>query len=246
MSKGDGKAEKQAAFAAHILTLYPEMFPGPLGHSLAGRGLANGDWSLSVSQIRDFAADRHHTVDGPPFGGGAGMVMRPDVLARAIDATLEQAGPVDRLIYFSPRGRRLDQELVRELSACRSVLCLCGRFEGVDERLLETRNIEEVSLGDFILSGGELAALALLDAVVRLLPGVTGNAASLEEESFESGLLEYPQYTRPVVFEGRTVPEVLLSGHHEKIKAWRQRQAEEVTKQRRADLWERWSGKHLK
>ncbi len=177
MSAEGKESEKQAAFAAHILTLYPDMFPGPLGHSLAGRGLANGDWSLDVTQIRDFTEDRHHTVDGPPFGGGAGMVMRPDILANAIDATLEQAGPVDRLIYFSPRGRQMDQAYVRELAASRRILCICGRFEGVDERLLETRNIEEVSLGDFILSGGEVAALALLDAVVRLLPGVTGNKA---------------------------------------------------------------------
>ncbi len=237
----DGKErDKQAAFAAHILTLYPDMFPGPLGHSLAGRGLANGDWSLDVSHIRDFAEDKHHTVDGPPFGGGAGMVMRPDILAKAIDATLDQATPVDRVIYFSPRGRQMDQKFVRELATSRRIVCICGRFEGIDERLLETRNIEEVSLGDFILSGGELAALALLDAVVRLLPGVTGNQASLNEESFETGLLEYPQYTRPAVWEGRDVPEVLLSGHHEKIEAWRQRQAEEVTKERRVDLWERW------
>ncbi|MFC4272007.1 tRNA (guanosine(37)-N1)-methyltransferase TrmD [Sneathiella chungangensis] len=226
-------------WTAHILSLFPEMFPGPLGHSLAGKGLEDGAWNLTVRDIRDFAIGKHRNVDDSPFGGGAGMVMRPDVLGPAIDAALAGSDNVTRVIYFSPRGRVMDQAFVRELSDGPGAVMVCGRFEGVDQRVLETRNVEEVSLGDFILSGGEIAALALLDAVVRLLPGVTGNRESLEEESFADGLLEYPHYTRPPVWEGRTVPEVLLSGHHEKIKEWRLRQSEELTKERRRDLWDR-------
>ncbi|WP_443024158.1 tRNA (guanosine(37)-N1)-methyltransferase TrmD [Sneathiella sp.] len=225
-------------WTAHILSLYPEMFPGPLGESLAGKGLSEKAWNLNVTNIRDFAAGKHRNVDDSPFGGGAGMVMRPDVLGAAIDATVEASKGIERLIYFSPRGRTLDQAFIRELAEGPGAVMICGRFEGVDERVLEARDVEEVSLGDFVMSGGEIAALALLDAVVRLLPGVTGNSLSLEEESFSDGLLEYPHYTRPPVWEDRTVPEVLLSGHHEKIKEWRQRQSEELTKQRRRDLWD--------
>lgn len=226
-------------WTAHILSLYPEMFPGPLGGSLAGKGLSEKAWDLNVTNIRDFSVGKHRNVDDSPFGGGAGMVMRPDVLGAAIDATIAVSEGVDRLLYFSPRGRIMDQAFVRELADGPGAVMVCGRFEGIDQRVLDAREIEEVSLGDFVLSGGEIAALALLDAVVRLLPGVTGNSVSLEEESFADGLLEYPHYTRPPVWEDRTVPEVLLSGHHEKIKEWRQRQSEEITKQRRRDLWER-------
>ncbi|MEX0583478.1 MAG: tRNA (guanosine(37)-N1)-methyltransferase TrmD [Sneathiella sp.] len=227
-------------WTAHILSLFPEMFPGPLGLSLAGKGLEEGAWDLKVSNIRDFAKGKHRVVDDSPFGGGAGMVMRPDVLAPAIDAALASTEGMMRVIYFSPRGRAIDQAFVRGLADGPGAVMVCGRFEGVDERVLETRNVEEVSLGDFILSGGEIAALALLDAVVRLIPGVTGNRESLEEESFADGLLEYPHYTRPPVWEGRSVPEVLLSGHHERIREWRRRQSEELTKERRRDLWDRW------
>lgn len=233
--------EKDAVWGAHVLTLYPEMFPGPVGQSLAGRGLETGAWDLKVTNIRDYSVGKHHTVDDSPFGGGAGMVMRPDVLANAIDAAKEASGAEKRLMYFSPRGRVMDQAFIREVAEGPGAILVCGRFEGIDQRVLDARNVEEVSLGDFILSGGEVAALAMLDAVVRLLPGVTGNQSSLEEESFETGLLEYPHYTRPAVWEDRHVPEVLLSGHHEKIREWRQRCSEELTKQRRADLWKRWS-----
>tara|TARA_R100000005_G_scaffold95557_2_gene77523 strand:- start:21049 stop:21750 length:702 start_codon:yes stop_codon:yes gene_type:complete len=229
-------------WTAHILSLFPEMFPGPLGCSLAGKGLERGDWAMTVTDIRDYATDRHRTVDDSPFGGGAGMVMRPDIVGAAIDAARKGSDGVTKVVYFSPRGRVMDQALVRELAEGPGAILLCGRFEGVDQRVLDARDVEEVSLGDFILSGGEIAALALMDAVVRLLPGVTGNSASLEEESFADGLLEYSHYTRPPVWEGRSVPEVLLSGHHEKIREWRQRQSEELTKERRRDLWDRHKG----
>lgn len=231
----------QKIWSAHVLTLYPDMFPGPVGQSLAGRGLENGAWDLKVSNIRDYAVGKHHVVDDSPFGGGAGMVMRPDVLGSAIDAARAVSGEDKRLIYFSPRGRVMNQKLVREIAEGPGAILVCGRFEGIDQRVIEARQMEEVCLGDFVLSGGEVAALALLDSVVRLLPGVTGNQESLKEESFETGLLEYPHYTRPPVWEGRDVPEVLLSGHHKKIREWRQRCSEEVTKQRRTDLWDRWS-----
>jgi tRNA (guanine37-N1)-methyltransferase len=225
-----------AAWTATMLTIFPEMFPGPLGHSLAGKALREGLWRLETVDIRDFARDKHRSVDDAPFGGGPGMVMRPDVLDAAI-AGAHGAGP---LIYLSPRGRPLDQGRVRELAAGPGVTLLCGRFEGVDERLLEARGAEEVSLGDFVLSGGEPAAIALIDSCVRILPGVIGAAETLAEESFERGLLEYPQYTRPQTWQGRAVPEVLLSGHHERIRAWRLAQAEEITQRRRPDLWERY------
>jgi tRNA (guanine37-N1)-methyltransferase len=224
-------------WTAKVLTIFPEMFPGPLGFSLAGRALAAGLWALETVDIRRFARDKHASVDDAPFGGGPGMVMRPDV----VDAAFEAAEPVSRRIYLTPRGRLLDQALVRELAAVPSVAILCGRFEGVDERVLEARAVEQVSLGDFVLSGGEPAAMALMDACVRLLPGVMGKAESLAEESFERGLLEYPHYTRPQVWRGRPVPEVLLSGHHERIRRWRQEQAEQITRERRPDLWHRYA-----
>ena len=225
-------------FAATVLTLYPEMFPGPLGQSLAGRALGQGIWSLDTVQIRDFATDKHRSVDDTPAGGGAGMVMRADVLASAVDHVLERR-PDAPLLAMTPRGRPLTQTLVRDLAAGPGVSILCGRFEGIDERLFEARPIMPVSIGDYILSGGETAAIVLLDACVRLLPGVMGAASSGEEESFESGLLEYPHYTRPQMWEGRAIPEVLRSGDHAKIAAWRKAMAEADTRSRRPDLLER-------
>ena len=225
-------------WAATILTLYPDMFPGPLGHSLAGRALAERIWSLETVQIRDFATDRHRSVDDTPAGGGVGMVMRADVLARAVDDVLERR-PEAPLLAMTPRGAPLTQERVRELAGGPGVSILCGRFEGIDERLFEARPIVPVSIGDYVLSGGETAAFVLLDACVRLLPGVMGQPSSGEEESFESGLLEYPHYTRPFEWEGRTIPEVLRSGDHAKIAAWRKAKAEEETRLRRPDLIER-------
>lgn len=222
-------------FKASVLTLYPEMFPGALGLSLAGRALEAGTWSLEAIQIRDFAADRHRTVDDTPAGGGAGMVMRADVLAKAIDHAAPPGDARPRLL-MSPRGKPLTQARVRDLAAGPGAVILCGRFEGVDQRLIEARGLQEVSIGDFILSGGEPAALVLLDAVVRLLPGVMGNSVSGEEESFENGLLEHPHYTRPQEFEGRPIPEVLISGNHKKIAAWRRAESEALTKERRPDL----------
>lgn len=223
------------SFRATVLTLYPEMFPGHLGHSLSGRAIERGDVSIEAVQIRDFATDRHRSVDDTPAGGGAGMVLRPDVLAAAIDATAPANDTRPRLL-MSPRGRPLTQARVRELAAGPGAVIVCGRFEGVDERVIEARALEEVSIGDYLLSGGEPAALTLLDAVIRLLPGVMGNASSGGEESFENGLLEYPQYTRPAVFEGREIPAVLTSGHHGAIRDWRHRQSVELTRRRRPDL----------
>ncbi|MYL98299.1 tRNA (guanosine(37)-N1)-methyltransferase TrmD [Novosphingobium sp. FGD1] len=225
-------------FAATVLTLYPDMFPGPLGVSLAGRAMAEGKWSLAPVQIRDFAADKHRTVDDTPAGGGAGMVLKPDVLAAAIDhaRTLSPEAPV---LAMTPRGKPITQPRIRELAAGPGVTILCGRFEGFDERIFAGRNVEEVAVGDVVLSGGECAALMVLDACIRLLPGVMGAPSSGTEESFEDGLLEYPHYTRPTEWEGRTIPEVLRSGDHAKIAAWRKRQAEEDTRLRRPDLWER-------
>ncbi|MGC2856148.1 tRNA (guanosine(37)-N1)-methyltransferase TrmD [Novispirillum sp. DQ9] len=240
-------ADAQAGFRAVVMTLFPEMFPGPLGCSLAGKGLADGRWSLETVDIRDFARDKHRTVDDTPFGGGAGMVMRPDVIDAAIDASWprlpapEGTGErLGRLVYLTPRGRVLDQTVVRELAAEPAVTVLCGRYEGVDQRVLDAWEPLEISLGDFVLSGGEAAAITLLDAVVRLLPGVVGKTESLEDESFERGLLEYPLYTRPADWQGRSVPEVLLSGHHAKVAAWRLAQSEEITRRRRPDLWDRY------
>jgi tRNA (guanine37-N1)-methyltransferase len=226
-------------FAATVLTLYPEMFPGPLGVSLAGRALAEGAWSLDTVQIRDFATDKHRTVDDTPAGGGAGMVLKADVLAAAIDHARARQ-PACPVLAMTPRGRPITQARIRDLAAGPGVTILCGRFEGFDERLFEAREIEQVSIGDYILSGGEVGALVLLDACIRLLPGVMGAASSGIEESFESGLLEYPHYTRPVDWEGRTIPEVLRSGDHAKIAAWRKQRAEADTRLRRPDLWERY------
>ena len=223
------------SFHASVLTLYPQMFPGHLGESLAGRALERGDWSLEAVQIRDFATDRHRSVDDTPAGGGAGMVLRPDVLAAAVDhASL--AGDERPRMLMSPRGRPLTQDRVRELASGTGVVVVCGRFEGVDQRVIDARGLEEVSLGDYILSGGEPAALALLDAVVRLLPGVMGNDASGVSESFEDGLLEYPHYTRPQTWQGLSVPDVLTSGDHARVDAWRLEQAQALTSDRRPDL----------
>ena len=225
-------------WTASVLTLFPEMFPGPLGHSLAGRALQEGRWRLEAINLRDFATDRHRTVDDVPFGGGAGMVMRPDVVARAIDAA-RASGAARPAVLLTPRGHRLTQRRVKALAAGPGVVILCGRFEGVDQRVVEARDLEELSLGDIVLAGGEPAAIALIDACVRLLPGVIGAPVSLCEESFARDLLEYPHYTRPQVWERRAVPDVLVSGHHARIRAWRAEQAERITRCRRPDLWAR-------
>lgn len=223
------------SFHATVLTLYPDMFPGPLGHALAGRALGEGVWSLDAVDIRASATDRHRSVDDTPAGGGPGMVMRADVIARAIDTASADAPDRPRLL-MSPRGKPLTQDDVKRYAAGPGLMILCGRFEGVDERVIEARGLTEVSVGDYVLSGGEVAAMALLDAAVRLLPGVMGAAASASEESFENGLLEYPQYTRPAEWEGRPIPPVLLSGDHGKVAAWRRQQAEALTRARRPDL----------
>ena len=221
---------------AVALTLFPQMFPGSLGQSLAGQALERSKWALQTVDIRGFAQDKHRTVDDSPCGGGAGMVMRADVLDLAIQDTQHKTGGLP-LVYMTPRGRPLTQNRVKELAEGPGVVVLCGRYEGVDQRVLEAHNVEEISIGDYVLSGGEVAALVLFDACVRLLPGVMGSNASSEEESFEGGLLEYPLYTRPVEWQGRTVPDVLMSGHHGNIRAWRREQAEATTKDRRPDLW---------
>jgi tRNA (guanine37-N1)-methyltransferase len=221
---------------ATVLTIFPEMLPGPLTSSLAGKALRSGLWQLDAVDIRAYAIDKHRSVDDAPFGGGPGMVLRPDVL----DAAITGAGGVGPLINLSPRGRPLDQARVRGLAAGPGVRLICSRFEGVDERVLEKNQVEEISLGDFVLSGGEPAAIALIDACVRLLPGVVGAAEALAEESFADGLLEYPHYTRPAVWHGRTVPDTLVSGDHQRVRAWRRAQAELLTRQRRPDLWERY------
>ena len=225
-------------WTARVLTLFPEMFPGPLGYSLAGKALDDGLWALETSDIRTFAHDRHHTVDDTPFGGGPGMVMRADVIDAAVSAATD--GSDLPLVYLTPRGKPFDQETAHELATGPGVVLLCGRYEGIDQRVLDAHRPMEISLGDFVLSGGEPAAITLIDACVRLVPGVIGSEASLIEESFVSGLLEYPQYTRPQAWDGRDVPEVLLSGHHENIRLWRRRQAENLTRDRRPDLWARY------
>lgn len=234
----------RASWTASVLTLFPDMFPGLLGESLVGRARASGLWALETIDIRRFAINRHGTVDDAPFGGGPGLVMRPDVVDAALDAVIdaraERGFAPCPVIYLSPRGTPLVQARVRALAAGAGVVLLCGRYEGVDQRVLEARAIEEVSLGDFVLSGGEPAAICLIDACVRLLPGVLGAAESLEEESFSSGLLEYPHFTRPQDWRGRGVPDVLLSGHHERVREWRRLQAEEITRVRRPDLWARY------
>lgn len=223
------------SFSAHIITLFPDLFPGPLGASVIGRGMADGLWQLSTTQLRDFATDRHRTVDDTPSGGGAGMVLKPDILARAIDAVSPPGDARPRLL-MSPRGKPLTQVRVHELAAGPGAVIICGRFEGIDQRVIEARQLEEISIGDYVLAGGEVAAMVLLEAVVRLIPGVLGAAESHADESFENGLLEYPQYTRPQLFEGREIPAVLTSGDHGKVETWRRAESEKLTRARRPDL----------
>ncbi|MDC0190035.1 tRNA (guanosine(37)-N1)-methyltransferase TrmD [Rhodospirillales bacterium] len=227
-----------AIWTAKVLTLFPEMFPGPLGCSLAGKALDEGVWALEMLDIRSFADRNHHVVDDTPFGGGAGMIMRADVIDKALDYVSESFSQISLpILYLTPRGAPLTQHRVRDLAAGNGVVIVCGRYEGIDERAIDAWNMEEISLGDYILSGGEPAAISLIDASVRLLPGVMGSDLSQNEESFERGLLEYPQYTRPRIWRERTVPDVLLSGHHDKVRAWRQTESEKITRARRPDLW---------
>ena len=237
----------RGAWTAKVITLFPEAFPGTLGLSLTGKALDSGLWRLEPIDLRSFGEGRHRTVDDTPAGGGAGMVLRPDVVDAALRHAAEGAPP-DRagwpVIYLSPRGRPFDQATARRLSSCEGITLLCGRFEGVDQRVLEEHQVEEISLGDFVLTGGEIAAQALIDATVRLIPRVLGNQASTEEESFSEGLLEFPQYTRPTDWQGRAIPEVLQSGHHAKIATWRKAMAERLTKERRPDLWRAYCAKH--
>ena len=222
---------------ARIFTLYPEFFPGPLGKGLYGKALAANIWELETVNIRNYATDKHKTVDDTTYGGGSGMLIKPDVLANSLDKNLNSK---ERIIYLSPKGKLFNQKLAKELSKERSINLICGHFEGVDQRVIESRNIEEVSIGDFVLSGGESAAFVMLDSIIRLLPGVLGNETSAEEESFENGLLEYPQYTKPQIWEEKTVSDVLLSGDHAKIKDWRLSQSEAITRDRRPDLWQKY------
>ena len=224
-------------FQAQVFTLYPEVFPGPLAKGLFGKALSNRLWDLSVINIRDSATDKHKTVDDTPYGGGSGMLIKPDVLAKSLDQKLKKG---ERVFYLSPKGKKFDQKLAQDLSKKKSISLICGHFEGVDERVLCTRNIEEISVGDYVLSGGETAALVVLDSILRLLPGVLGNEKSSIHETFENGLLEYPQYTKPQIWEEKSVPEVLLSGDHEKIKDWRLSQSEAITRVRRPDLWQKY------
>jgi tRNA (guanine37-N1)-methyltransferase len=237
------------AWTARVITLLPEAFPGILGLSLTGRALSAGLWRLETIALRDFGVGRHRNVDDTPAGGGAGMVLRPDVVGRALDAAAEGV-PADRsrwpVIYFTPRGRRMGQADAIRLSRAQGATLLCGRFEGLDERVIEEYQLEELSLGDFVMTGGEIAAMALIDATVRLLPGVLGNESSTEEESFSEGLLEHPQYTRPAEWRGRAIPEVLMSGHHGRIAQWRHEMAQQVTRARRPDLWDAWLRRHGK
>ena len=225
---------------AQVFTLYPELFPGPLNKGLYGKALSKNIWDLNVINIRDAAEDKHKTVDDTPFGGGSGMLLRADVLAKSIDQNKKEG---ERIFYLSPKGKKFDQKIAQELSKEKSISLICGHFEGVDERLLATRNIEEISIGDFILSGGETAVFVILDSILRLLPGVLGNENSKNEESFENGLLEYPQYTKPQIWEEKSVPDVLLSGDHSKIKDWRLSQSEAITRDRRLDLWKKYKKK---
>ena len=224
-------------FQAQVFTLYPEVFPGPLSKGLYGKALYNKLWSLEVINIRDSATDKHKTVDDTPYGGGTGMLLKADVLANALDQRVKKG---ERVIYLSPKGKKFDQKLAQDLSKEKSISLICGHFEGVDERVLTTRNIEEISIGDYVLSGGETAALVVLDSILRLLPGVLGNDKSSLDETFENGLLEYPQYTKPQIWEEKSVPEVLLSGDHSKIKDWRLSQSEAITRVRRPDLWQKY------
>ena len=222
---------------AQVFTLYPEVFPGPLDKGLYGKAMAKRLWSLNVINIRDAATDKHKTVDDTPYGGGSGMLLKPDVLAKSIDQNKNEG---ERIFYLSPKGKKFDQSLATELSKAKSFSLICGHFEGVDERVLTTRNIEEISIGDYVLSGGETAAIVVLDSVLRLVPGVLGNEKSASEETFENGLLEYPQYTKPQIWEQKSVPEVLLSGDHAKIKDWRLSQSEAITRVRRPDMWQKY------
>jgi len=224
-------------FQAQVFTLYPEVFPGPLSKGLYGKALSNKLWDLSVINIRDSATDKHKKVDDTPYGGGTGMLLKADVLANALDQKVKKG---ERVFYLSPKGKKFDQKLAQDLSKEKSISLICGHFEGVDERVLATRNIEEISIGDYVLSGGETAALVVLDSILRLLPGVLGNDKSSLDETFENGLLEYPQYTKPQIWEEKSVPEVLLSGDHSKIKDWRLSQSEAITRDRRPDLWQKY------
>ncbi|WP_440930323.1 tRNA (guanosine(37)-N1)-methyltransferase TrmD [Candidatus Pelagibacter sp.] len=226
---------------AQIFTLYPEFFPGPLSKGLYGKAMSKKLWDLKVVNIRDYATDKHKTVDDTPYGGGSGMLMKPDVLAKSID---ENVVKNERIFYLSPKGKLFDQNFAKDLSKEQSISLICGHFEGVDERILSTRKIEEISLGDFVLSGGETAAYVVLDSILRLLPGVLGNDQSTNDESFENGLLEYPQYTKPPIWEEKLVPDVLLSGDHAKIKDWRLSQSEAITRVRRPDLWKKYNKKN--
>jgi tRNA (guanine37-N1)-methyltransferase len=224
-------------FQAQVFTLYPEVFPGPLAKGLYGKALSNKLWNLNVINIRDSATDKHKTVDDTPYGGGTGMLLKADVLATSLDQNIKKG---ERVFYLSPKGKKFDQKLAQDLSQDKSISLICGHFEGVDERVLITRNIEEISVGDYVLSGGETAALVVLDSILRLLPSVLGNDKSSVDESFENGLLEYPQYTKPQIWEEKSVPEVLLSGDHSKIKDWRLLQSEAITRDRRPDLWQKY------
>ena len=224
-------------FQVQVFTLYPEVFPGPLAKGLYGKALSSKLWKLNVTNIRDAATDKHKTVDDTPYGGGSGMLLKADVLANSLEQKLKKG---ERVFYLSPKGKKFDQKLAQDLSKEKSISLICGHFEGVDERVLTTRNIEEISIGDYVLSGGETAALVILDSILRLLPGVLGNEKSSVDETFENGLLEYPQYTKPQIWEEKSVPEVLLSGDHAKIKDWRLSQSEAITRVRRPDLWQKY------
>ena len=222
---------------AQVFTLYPEIFPGPLNKGLYGKALSKKIWNLKVVNIRDSAEDKHKTVDDTPFGGGSGMLLKSDILAKSIDQNINIG---ERVFYLSPKGKKFDQKIAKDLAKEKYINLICGHFEGIDERILSTRNIEEISIGDFILSGGETAAFVIIDSILRLLPGVIGNEMSKKDESFENGLLEYPQYTKPLIWEKKSVPEVLLSGDHAKIKDWRLSQSEAITRDRRPDLWQKY------
>ena len=222
---------------AQIFTLYPELFPGPLNKGLYGKALSNNIWNLKIVNIRDYSSDKHKTVDDTPFGGGSGMLIKPDVLANSLDQNVK---PSEKIYYLTPKGKLFSQKLAKKLSKEKTINLICGHFEGVDQRVIDTRNIEELSIGDYVLSGGETAALVVLDSILRLIPGVLGNDQSISEESFENGLLEYPQYTKPQIWEKKSVPDVLLSGDHAKIKDWRLSESEAITRDRRPDLWQKY------
>ena len=230
-------------WTARVFTLYPEIFPGPLNKGLYGKALEKKLWNLEVVNIRDSAEDKHKTVDDTPFGGGSGMLLKPDILGKSIDKNIKKG---ERIFYLSPKGKKFDQKIAKDLSKEKTVNLVCGHFEGVDQRILDTRNIEEISIGDYILSGGESASFVVIDSVIRLLPGVLGNNMSKDEETFENGLLEYPQYTKPQIWEKKSVPEVLLSGDHAKIKDWRLSQSKDITRRRRPDLWKKYLEKYKK